>query len=197
MALQKMKISLIRHGETDWNSIGKFQGREDIPLNKTGIEQIQRAAMYFKKSSWDKIITSTLSRAKMSAEIIRKEIGLQKAHEEEDFTERDLGKISGMTKEEAERNFPDGNFEGMEPLEKLEHRSFNALIKWINEFDGNNIIIVTHGAAINSILTKLSGNKIEMGKAIPKNAYMTLLEKQRDTINIVFYNKEESEAGKL
>jgi uncharacterized phosphatase len=188
-----MKICLIRHGETDWNSIGKFQGREDIPLNKTGIEQIQRAADYLKKSKWDEIITSPLSRAEMSAEIIRKEIGLQEIHEETDFMERDLGKISGMTKEEAERNFPDGNYEGMEPLEKLQDRTIKALMKWIKQFNEKNIIIMTHGATINSILTNLSGNKIEMGKAIPKNACITLLEKQGDTINIVFYNKEENE----
>ena len=188
-----MKICLIRHVETDWNSLGKFQGREDIPLNRTGIEQIQKAANYLRKSNWDEIISSPLLRAKMSAEIICKEIGLKKIHEESGFMERDLGKISGMTKEEAERNFPDGNYEGMEPLEKLRDRTTNALMKWIKEFNKKNIIIMTHGAAINSILTNLSGNKIEMGKAIPKNACISLLEKQGDAINIVFYNKQENE----
>jgi len=190
-----MKICLIRHGETDWNSLGKFQGREDIPLNKTGIEQVQKTVNYLKKSNWDEIISSPLARAKMSAEIIRKELRLKKIHEEIDFMERDLGKISGMTMEEAKRNFPDGNYEGIEPLEKLQDRLINALTKWTNEFNEKNIIIMTHGATINAILTILSGNKIEMGKAIPKNAYMTLLEKQGDTINIVFYNKEASEAN--
>ena len=188
-----MKICLIRHGETDWNSLGKFQGREDIPLNKTGIEQIKRTVNYLKKSKWDEIICSPLLRAKKSAEIIREGIGLRMIHEETDFMERDLGKISGMTKEEAERNFPDGNYEGIEPLGKLRERTINALMKWIDKFSGKNIIIITHGAAINSILTTLSENKIEMGKAIPNNACVTLLEKQEDTINIVFYNKEESE----
>ena len=188
-----MKICLIRHGETDWNSIGKFQGREDIPLNKAGIEQIQRSVNYFKKSKWDKIISSPLARAKMSAEIICKEIGLRKIYEEIDFMERDLGKISGMTMEEAQRNFPDGNYEGIEPLEKLQDRTIHALMKWIKKFNEKNIIIITHGATINSILTKLSGGEIKMGKAIPRNACITLLEKQEDTINIVFHNKEENE----
>jgi len=188
-----MKICLIRHGETDWNSVGKFQGREDIPLNKAGIKQIQRTSNYLKKSKWDEIISSPLTRAKMSAEIIRKQIGLRKIHEEIDFIERDLGKISGMTQEEADRSFPDGNYEGIEPLEKLHDRSMNALIKWVKEFNEKNIIIMTHGATINSILTKLSGGAIKMGKAIPKNAFITLLEKQGDTINIVFHNREESE----
>ena len=188
-----MRICLIRHGETDWNLRGKFQGREDIPLNRTGIEQIQKAANYLRKLKWDEIISSPLARAKMSAEIICKEIGMQTIHAESDFMERDLGKISGMTEEEAKRNFPDGNYEGIEPLEKLQARTINALTKWIKEFDEKNIIIMTHGAAINSILTHLSGNEIEMGKAIPKNAEITLLEKQGDTITIVFYNKQENE----
>lgn len=188
-----MKICLIRHGETDWNSLGKFQGWEDIPLNDKGIAQVQRAANYFKKSKWNVIVSSPLSRAKMTADIIGREIGLVKVHEEMDFMERDLGRLSGMTKEEADRNFPDGNYEGIEPLENLRNRSMNALTKWINRFNDKDIIIVTHGASINSILTSLSQNKIEMGKAIPNNACITLLEKHGDSIDIVFYNKDEGD----
>jgi len=41
-----MKICLIRHGETDWNAAGKFQGREDVPLNEAGMRQMQNAAAY-------------------------------------------------------------------------------------------------------------------------------------------------------
>jgi len=188
-----MKICLVRHGETDWNSVGKYQGWEDIPLNNAGIGQIQRASCYLKKTRWDEIISSPLSRAKMSAEFISKEIGLQKINEEIDFMERDLGKISGMTKEEADTKYPDGNYEGIEPLEKLKNRKIGALLKWINKFSGKNIIIVTHGASINSILTELSRGKIEMGKAIPDNACITLLEKHEDALDIVFYNKNAGE----
>ena len=188
-----MTICLVRHGETDWNSIGKYQGREDIPLNTTGIEQIQKTADYLKKTKWDVIITSPLSRAKMSAEIIRKEIGLSRIYEETGFIERDFGKMSGMTKEEIKTNFPDGNYEGIESLEKLEDRTINALMECVKKFGEKNIIIITHGAAINSILTNLSGGEIKMGKAIPKNACITLLEKQGNAINIVFYNKDENE----
>ena len=130
---RKMKICLLRHGVTDWNSLGRYQGREDIPLNQTGIEQVQKAAEYFKKTKWDEIISSPLSRAKMSAEIIRKEIGLQKIHEEPGFMERDYGRISGMTKEEAKEKFPDGNYAGIEPVEELQDRTINALMKWIKE----------------------------------------------------------------
>ena len=187
-----MKICLVRHGETDWNSIGRFQGRENIPLNETGIKQVQNAVSYFKASAWNEIITSPLARAKMSAEIIGREIGLTVIHEDPGLVERDYGKLSGMTKEEAKKIFPDENYEGMESLDALSNRVMDTLVKWTNKFHGKNIIIMTHGAVINSILTNLSGNKIEMGKAILKNAGITLLEKQGDTINIVSYNKEET-----
>ena len=87
-----MKICLLRHGETDWNSLGKLQGREDIPLNIAGIEQINEVAKYLKNFNWGIIITSPLSRAKISSEIISKEIGNIAIREEIDFIERDYGK---------------------------------------------------------------------------------------------------------
>lgn len=188
-----MKICLIRHGETAWNSLGKLQGREDIPLNEAGADQIRQALVFFRKEKWEEIISSPLSRAMMSAEIIGRDIGLNAIHEEEGFMERDLGTISGMTWEDVKRRYPDGNYEGTEPVDILQNRSINALDKWINKFAGKNIIIVSHGATINSMLAKLSGNKIEMGKAIPKNAEITLLEKQGDAMDIIFHNKAANE----
>jgi len=103
--------------------------------------------------------------------------------------ERDLGKISGLTWQETEQRFPDGNYEGIESLEMLQDRAIGALLKWTAKFDTKNIIILTHGGVINSILTALSGGAIETGKAIPRNAEITLLEKQGDDIQIIFHNK--------
>ena len=187
-----MKICLLRHGETDWNSLGKLQGREDIPLNIAGIEQISEVAKYLKKFNWRIIITSPLSRAKLSAEIVSKEIGNIKIHEEINFIERDYGKASGMTADERKLAFPDGIWIGVEPYEKLQNRTINALLKYIKEYDGNNILIVSHGAAINSILAYLSKNEIGTGKTILNNARITLLQKN-DEIKIIYYNKTANE----
>jgi len=187
-----MQICLLRHGETDWNSAGKLQGRDDIPLNSLGVEQINEAAKYLKKFNWDIIITSPLSRAKVSAEIIAKETGDIKIVEEIDFIERDYGKASGLTLDEIKLSFPDGVIEA-EPHEELQDRTVSALMKYIKEYDGKNIIIVSHGGTINSVLAYLSGNEIGAGKTFLKNACITLLEKQGDKINIIYYNKTASE----
>ena len=188
-----MKICLLRHGETDWNSLGKLQGREDIPLNIAGIEQINEAANYLKNFNWGIIITSPLSRAKISSEIISKEIGNIAIREEMDFIERDYGKASGMTADERKLAFPDGIWTGVEPYEKLQNRTINALFKYIKEYDGNNILIVSHGAAINSVLAYFSKNEIGTGKTILQNACLTLLQKLNDEIMVLYYNKTANE----
>jgi uncharacterized phosphatase len=188
-----MQICLLRHGETDWNSLGKVQGRDDIPLNIAGIEQVNEAAKYLKKFNWNIIITSPLSRAKMSAEIISKEVGNIKILEEIDFIERDYGAASGLTLDEIKLSFPDGKWIETEPYEKLQSRTVNALIKYTKEYDGNDIIIVSHGGTINSILKYLSENEIGTGKTFLKNACITLLEKTDDKIKIIYYNKTANE----
>jgi len=186
-------MCLLRHGETDWNNAGKLQGREDIPLNAKGIGQIKEAAEYLKKFNWKIIITSPLLRAKMSAEIIAKEIDNIEIYEEKDFIEKDYGKASGMTLEERELHFPDGNFTGVEPFEKLQKRTVHALLKYTKEFNGNDILIVSHGAAINSILAYLTSNEIGTAKTPLKNACMSLLEKIDNKINILYFNKTAGE----
>jgi uncharacterized phosphatase len=185
----KMKICLLRHGETEWNNLGKLQGREDVPLNVMGIEQIRGTVKYFKKTDWKIIITSPLVRAKASAEIISKEIGGIKIHEEIDFIERDYGKASGMTVKERQTVFPDGEYIGIEPFEALQNRTVNALKKYMEKYKGNNIIIVSHGAAINSIVAYLSKNELGAERAALKNACITLLEEVDKEIRIKYYNK--------
>jgi uncharacterized phosphatase len=184
-----MQICILRHGETEWNNLGKLQGRENIPLSAVGIKQISDSAKYLKKFNWAVIITSPLSRAKKSAEIISKEIGNIKIIEEMDFIERDYGKASGMTSDETKIAFPDGNWIGVEPDEILQNRTIIALQKYIKEYNGKNFIIVSHGSAINSILAHLSENTIGTGKTALRNASITLLRKIGNKIEIAYYNK--------
>ena len=58
-----MKIYLIRHGETDWNHINRFQGREDIELNAAGIAQAVRCGQTLQGLGIEAVYTSPLKRA--------------------------------------------------------------------------------------------------------------------------------------
>ena len=51
-------ICLVRHGETDWNRLGKYQGREDVPLNDTGRDQARVTGRFLSRSAWDAIVSS-------------------------------------------------------------------------------------------------------------------------------------------
>jgi uncharacterized phosphatase len=188
-----MKICLLRHGETDWNSLGKLQGREDIPLNIMGIEQVKETIRYLKRNDWAIIITSPLLRAKASAEIISKGIGNIRICEEEDFIERDYGQASGMTPGERKIKFPDGKYTGIESYEKLQNRAVNGLLKYIKKYKGTDIIIVSHGAAIKSILAYLGKDEVGTSKTVLKTACITLLEEIDSEIRIKYYNKTVNE----
>lgn len=53
-------ICLVRHGQTDWNALGKLQGQTDIPLNELGKIQARQCGEFLSKNDWDVIISSPL-----------------------------------------------------------------------------------------------------------------------------------------
>lgn len=73
------RLILIRHGETDWNIAGRYQGQADPPLNETGLKQARRLAEELHATRLDRLVSSPLQRALQTAEVIaaRKQIPLQ------------------------------------------------------------------------------------------------------------------------
>lgn len=70
MKIHHKQFYFMRHGETDWNRRRIYMGSQDIPLNQLGIEQAELAAQYLKDEPISHIVTSPLSRAPKTAEII-------------------------------------------------------------------------------------------------------------------------------
>jgi len=87
-------LYFIRHGQTNWNLQKKIQGITDIPLNETGIREAQSAAVEISKKKWDRIISSPLSRAQKTAEILNQNIGLP-IETDQRLCEFDLGDLEG------------------------------------------------------------------------------------------------------
>ena len=65
-----MKLYVMRHGQTDWNVLGKVQGITDVELNERGIEQAKQAKDKVNQYEIDLIVYSPLKRAKKTAEIV-------------------------------------------------------------------------------------------------------------------------------
>ncbi|MDR0561071.1 MAG: histidine phosphatase family protein [Spirochaetaceae bacterium] len=166
-----MKIAVVRHGETDWNRLGKMQGQEDIPLNETGKRQAADAADRLSGSLWTAIVSSPLARARQTGEIIARKLGIQTILADPGFTERHLGRISGMLIPEFDRLYPDGQCSEIEPWEPLQERMAQTLLKYAEIFQPRDFIAVSHGWAIKALLA--------LGQAdagVLKNGGITFLE---------------------
>ncbi|MDF2538566.1 MAG: hypothetical protein K0S76_1587 [Herbinix sp.] len=183
-----MKIYLIRHGETDWNLQGRFQGREDIALNETGIAQAKKCGLAMQGTDFTAVITSPLSRAKKTAEIIGEYVGTDLLIVEEGIIERDFSKVSGMTPKEREAFYASGEPDDKEPWEDLCNRMMHNLTKYAKQFSEGNIIMVSHGASINSILSVLSRGEIGTRKTILKNTCINVIDYNNGNIKIDLYN---------
>ncbi len=100
------RFLLIRHGETDWNRAGKFQGQIDIPLNDNGRNQASLAAEFLKTVPIDFAFTSSMQRPKETAEIILKPHPDVKLGEDADLREIGHGLWEGKFESEIDAEYP-------------------------------------------------------------------------------------------
>jgi uncharacterized phosphatase len=189
--VQMSTICLVRHGETDWNAIGKLQGRQNIPLNQTGKQQAKEAGLFLKETDWDVIISSPLKRAKETAEIINESLGLTSVIEMDDFIEKDYGEASGLTVEERKNLFPEGKYPGEEDWESLSNRTISGIEKIKLKYSGQKVLLVAHGAVINAILATLSKGEIGTGKTQLINACICNISFLEEEWKIQNYNQIE------
>ena len=129
-----MKIYLIRHGETDWNHINRFQGREDIELNAAGIAQAVRCGQTLQGLGIEAVYTSPLKRAHCTGEEIAAQIGLSRDGVEpmQELIERDLGPFSGQLVKDKKEYFAlaaGDHVEGMEPFADVQKRMERAILR--------------------------------------------------------------------
>lgn len=108
-------VYLIRHGETDWNAARRIQGQIDIPLNRNGRAQAERNGMVLRQltGGFDAIdfLSSTLSRASETMEIVRRAIGLppQGYRADARLMELHYGDWQGLFADNIRRAYPEVN----------------------------------------------------------------------------------------
>lgn len=196
-----MKIYLVRHGETDWNIERRFQGIEDIPLNDTGRKQARDCGKALTSFSFAAIYASPLQRAYETAKIITDILNAyHKEHntknpvftvkEDSRLIERDFGKVSGLLPKERNAFLESGEDANMEAFEHLTERLMTAMKEYQENYQGQNVLVITHGGVINAILHVLSKGEIGTGKTLVANTSIAILEDQEGKLKIKTYNKK-------
>jgi probable phosphoglycerate mutase len=159
------RLSLVRHGQTDWNLHKRIQGSTDIPLNSTGRAEAAEAGARLAARDWDAVVTSPLLRADETARIIAGELGLSRPSAIPGLTERNHGEIEGLTFAERKERFPDGvPVPGLESRQQVLDRVLPALALIAAEYDNdgpheNAVLVVSHGGVIGTLVRHATGGE--------------------------------------
>ena len=173
-----LKLYIVRHGETEWNVIKRFQGQLNTPLTEKGMEKLRKTGKKLENVLFDEVYTSELGRTVASAEIIlnenrgykNKKRELQKLAE---LNEVYFGVWQGLTYEEVFLKYPEeGNnyfynvknykAENVE-AEKLEdalERFLKGINKILDSHESGNILIVTHGTVFEMFMNYVANDSI-------------------------------------
>lgn len=156
-----MKVYVIRHGQTDWNSIQQIQGQTDIELNETGIKQAEEAREKLKDYPIDLILCSPLKRAMKTAEIINQEKKVDIVYDSR-LIERGYGDMEGQNFESLDLvKYFDLNLNlktsSVEPINDMLKRVYGLLDEVKEKYKNRNVLMVTHGGTLRAINSYFNG----------------------------------------
>lgn len=97
----------IRHGETAWNALGRYQGHQDSPLTDLGRQQAIASARNLRDRGITRLYSSPLRRAFETAEIFAEVLKLKRVHADERLREIGYGEWEGLTQEEVRSRWPE------------------------------------------------------------------------------------------
>lgn len=157
-----MKITIVRHGETEWNKEGIIQGQLDSKLSELGIEQAKKLAERLSNESFDAIFSSDLSRAADTAKEVAKFHLDVPIYFTQELRERYLGEFQGKTKDYPGWKDRRGDEEfmkkmGIEDTEKMQGRIKIFLDRIQKDFQNKKVLIVAHGGINKVIVGTLTG----------------------------------------
>ncbi len=163
-------LTLIRHGQTDWNLHRRIQGSSDIPLNATGEEQARAAAALLAVDEHHAVYASPLLRAHRTAEIIAEELALTPPVRVPGLQERSYGEAEGMQDTEYLARFGHWHADvpGAELREAVRDRAIAALeriaiaARHRSAPASESLVVVTHGGVIRALLDHASGGTLPL-----------------------------------
>ena len=190
------RIILVRHGETNWNLEGRFQGQIDIPLNENGIKQAEAARIFLNSIKIDKAYSSSLQRPKQTAEKILESYTNIKIKLENQLIEIGHGLWEGKLEKEiseewtellqAWKNNPEAvkmpSGESIKDVWKRSIKCWNEISKSIKSTE--TVLVVAHDAVNKTILCHLLGLEYsDIWKIKQGNGGITVIDLHSDDEN--------------
>lgn len=162
-----MRIIFVRHGETDANKQGRFQGASDSHLNEIGLSQAEALGRRFASEKVDAIYSSPQTRAIQTATPIAEALGLP-IKTLEGLRELDIGELDGLQANDLRERYSHIldqwrtnvgalTMPGGESIVRLQQRTWNAVLHIRDQHEGQTVAAVSHNFAIQSILLKALG----------------------------------------
>ena len=164
----------LRHGATDWNRQGLFQGRTDNPLNDDGIAQAHAAAEKLRAVELGHVVSSPLLRAVQTAEIIAN-ITAKTVTLDQGLIELDFGSFEGKAVRELMMQHGKNSAQGLvdmlpadsEPWADVAARAMRSISQWLDRHPEDEILFVCHDAVMQSMAQTLTGNFFKNGHGRP------------------------------
>lgn len=173
-----LKLYIVRHGETEWNVIKRFQGQLNTPLTEKGIKKLKETGKELEDVTFEEVYTSELERTVNSAEIIlnenrgykNKKLKLKKLAE---LNEVYFGVWQGLKYEEVFLKYPEEannyfynvkNYKAenikAENLKDALERFLRGISKILDNHKSGNILIVTHGTVFEMFINYVENSSI-------------------------------------
>jgi probable phosphoglycerate mutase len=160
--MTKTTLTVVRHGETEWNIAMRLQGMQNSNLTERGLEQARQTASALRARKFDVLISSDLERALQTAALINiyHKLPIEKSYS---IRERNFGVMEGMTREEIQEKFPE-TFQGYmlrkdtyqipegESLVQFYQRITEGLEQIVTQNKGKSVLLITHGGVLDCMM---------------------------------------------
>ncbi len=194
-----LKLFLLRHGETEWNQTGRFQGITDVPLDPAGRRQADALSLSLRDEPLCAVYASPLSRARETAERVARPHGLA-VQTVADLREMDLGELEGVDRDTFLTRFAavasrwresawTVQMPGGESLPEVQKRMWRAVQQIVGRHAGGSVVAVAHNFANAVTLCKAAGLDISEYRQFRQSAAAkNLIEFQNGMCRVVLVN---------
>ena len=187
-----MRLILVRHGESEWNRAGRYQGQEDAPLSDLGLRQAEALAVRLRHEQIDAIYTSPLQRARRTAEAIAQYHPAIPFVEDKALYEIHHGAWQGLLAAEVRERYPDtleewrnfptrSQMPGGESFSNILKRTLNFRERVCKLHSDGTVLISTHDVVVKILIADALGMHMDrINRIWVTNASISVVEYTED-----------------